>query len=100
MKREVPFGDPIEVTEAVAGRSFYVENSGRTPVYIDLAAAAPANPARDDGFELLPGNTWNRRVREQDWRKRGYRDVDVPSGQKLFAWTYEFDGVLKISEIT
>ena len=100
MKREVPFGDPIEVTEVVAGRTFYVENSGRTPVYIDHAAAAPVNPQREDGFEILPGNTWNRRVREQDWEKRGNRTVKPPTGMKLWAWTYEFAGVLKISEIT
>ena len=80
-------------------KTYYVENAGRTPVYVDKMAAAPASPTTEDGVEILPGNSWNRSVTEQDWKSRGHLMVKLPAGMNLYAWAYEYGGVLQVFEV-
>ena len=88
------------VTGLEADTTYYVENAGRTPVYLDKGSGAgPTDPKRSDGIELLPGNTWNRRVTEQEWKPRESAQFKLESGESLYAWSYEFEEPIQIQVV-
>ena len=90
---------PEAVSGLTAGSTYYVENAGEVAIYVTEGSEAPSSPLWEDGIELLPGNSWNRRITDRHRRRRGNVTLKVGTGNELYAWTFDGRGVLQLSEL-